>query len=182
MKRLEARLILVSAIISLFILVPETSGFGKNELRIPDEATAKSLDGKTVSLADHKGKLIFFILWKIDCVACRTEIPILNRLQKEYSGQNFTIIGLSLDRGIDPLVADVVKQSKITYPVWLGYGQPMTKYAEMYSNSPFIPMLLAIAPDGEVFGSLVGAFPTYDDAVFALKQAQSFVEEKKRAK
>ncbi|MBI4833047.1 MAG: hypothetical protein HY801_16130 [Candidatus Lindowbacteria bacterium] len=79
-------------------------------------------------------------------------------------------------------MAKVAKESNISYPVWLGYDQPLGKYAEMYADSPFIPALLAIAPDGEVFGSFVGAFETYEDAVQILKQARSVVEEKRRPK
>ena len=41
--------------------------------KIPDEATAITLDGKTVSITDHRGKLIFLTVWRTDCKACLFE-------------------------------------------------------------------------------------------------------------
>ena len=139
--------------------------------KIPSDATAKTLEGETVSLAEHKGKLIFLNLWKTDCVPCLLEIPILNRLQKEYGSDEFTVIGVSLDRGKDELVNHFVEKAKIKYPVWLVYDQPLLEYVEV----PFTPFLLVVGPEGEVLGYIPGKIPAYKDAVGIMNQARSLL-------
>lgn len=176
--RWNARFLAVCVIPLILLVLVGGHATAKDASRIPDEATAITLDGKTVSLADHKGKLVFLIIWRTDCMACLFEIPILNRIQKEYSSENFTVIGLSMDRGKDKYVVEVAKKAGIAYPVWLGYGQPISSYAD----TPVLPFLLAIGPDGGVLGYLAGAFPTYEHGVSAIKQARILIEEQKRTK
>lgn len=145
---------------------------------IPADATAKSLDGKTVSVSDYKGKLVFLSMWKTDCFPCLLEIPILNQLQKEYASDDFTVIGVSLDRGKDPLVHRIVEKAGITYPVWFAYGQPIAKYVD-FSVTPF---LIVIGPDGRVLGHFLGKIPTYRDAVGFVDQAREMIAEHKEQK
>lgn len=147
--------------------------YAAESFNIPDNASARTLDGGMASLSDHHGKLVFLNIWRTDCIACLIEIPLLNRLQKEYSSENFTVIGVAMDRDKDSAVKDLVQRVQISYPVWLGYGQPLGKYL----NVPVLPFLLAIGPDGKVIGHVVGAFRTYEEAVAAMKRAQSALGE-----
>ncbi|RJP70730.1 MAG: TlpA family protein disulfide reductase [Candidatus Abyssobacteria bacterium SURF_17] len=156
----------------------EMPSFADDSPRIPDDATARTLDGKTVSIADHRGKLVFLNIWKTDCIACLHEIPILNRVQKEYASANFTIVGLAMDKKKDERVAQVMKVGNIAYPVWLGDGQPIAKYADVWAY----PFLLAIGPNGELIGYIEGAFPTYEHAVDAIKRARELLEKKESSK
>ena len=121
---------------------------------------------------------MFLVVWRTDCLGCLVEIPILNRLQKEFASEDFTVIGLSMDRERDGYVGRFVRKHKIAYPVWLGYGQPLSEYVRTH----IIPTLFAIGPDGEVLGHAVGAIPSYDDAVGAIEQARRMIAERERAK
>jgi thiol-disulfide isomerase/thioredoxin len=143
--------------------------------KIPYEATAITLDGETVSLEVYKGKLVFLTVWRTDCKACMFEIPILNKLQKEYANQDFTIIGLSMDKDKDDLVRKVIEARDINYPIWLGYDQPLSEYTQ----TQYLPTLFAIGPEGEVLGYLIGAFQSYEHAVGALTQSRSLIEGKR---
>jgi cytochrome c biogenesis protein CcmG/thiol:disulfide interchange protein DsbE len=162
------------------LLISFFQGFSVAEsfAKIPSDATAKTLDGKSVSIADYKGKLIFLNVWKSDCPPCLMEIPILKRLQKEYSSDSFTVIGLSVDRGKDEFVSELVKRTEINFPVWLGYGQPLIKYLE----PPVTPFLLVLGPEGEVLGYIPGMLPSYQDAVKVMNQARDLVAEQARQK
>ncbi|WP_298512660.1 TlpA disulfide reductase family protein [uncultured Kordia sp.] len=44
----------------------------------------RNLAGKKVTAKDLKGKVTFINLWFVDCVPCRREMPILNKLQEKY--------------------------------------------------------------------------------------------------
>ena len=162
-------------ILVAFAAVTATRAAAQEALEIPDGATAKTLGGETVGLANHRGKLIFLVIWKTDCVACIFEIPMLNKLQEEYSSEDFTVVGLSMDRGKTRQVAQTIEKHKIVYPVWLGYEQPISKYTDV----PIVPVMLVIGPDGKVVGHFIGAFHSYEHAVAALKEARAIIEKNK---
>ena len=59
---------------------------------------AKALDGENLRLADLKGKVVVLNFWYIGCAPCRVEIPGLNKLVAEFSGQDVVFIGFALDK------------------------------------------------------------------------------------
>lgn len=165
-------------IVSTLILVSGAPpAYAVERPKIPYAATAKTLDGKIASLAAHKGKLVFLTVWRTDCRACIFEIPILNRIQQEYSAEDFTVIGLSMDRGKDDFVKKVVEMKEINYPIWLGYGQPLSRY----TYTQYLPTLFVIGPEGEVLGYMIGAFMSYEHAMAVIGHARNLVKEKKVA-
>jgi len=56
-------------------------------------------DGKRLTLADFKGKVILLNLWATWCAPCRKEMPHLDQLQKELGSDQFEVVALSVDRG-----------------------------------------------------------------------------------
>lgn len=59
--------------------------------------TLKTLDGKPVSLASFKGKYLLLDFWASWCGPCREENPNLKRVYNKFKGQNFAVLGVSLD-------------------------------------------------------------------------------------
>ena len=57
-----------------------------------------TLDGKPMSLADFRGRVVLVNFWATWCGPCVAEMPALDRLQAELGGQDFTVITLSEDR------------------------------------------------------------------------------------
>jgi len=55
-------------------------------------------DGRTLSMADFRGRLVLLNLWATWCVPCRREMPSLDRLQAAFDGTDFDVVALSLDR------------------------------------------------------------------------------------
>ncbi|GAB3855635.1 TlpA disulfide reductase family protein [Hymenobacter terrigena] len=58
----------------------------------------KTPDGKTVSLADYRGKYVLVDFWASWCGPCRAENPAVTKVYNEYKGRNFDILGISLDK------------------------------------------------------------------------------------
>jgi peroxiredoxin len=59
--------------------------------------TQKSIDGKTISLENFKGKYVLLDFWASWCVPCRKEHPSFLKIYETYQAKNFEIISVSID-------------------------------------------------------------------------------------
>lgn len=82
----------------------------------------KTLDGKKITLADQKGKVVLLNLWGTWCPPCRAEIPHFVDAVEKYGEKGFQIIGLTFERtpSLEQATSrtrDFAKQNKINYPL-----------------------------------------------------------------
>ena len=54
--------------------------------------------GRTLSLADSRGRPVVLNIWATWCVPCRKEMPTLNRLQAGFDKSVLLVLPLSIDR------------------------------------------------------------------------------------
>lgn len=108
------------------------------------------INGKQVSLADFKGKVVildFFASW---CPPCREEIPDFIKLQNTYSDQGFSMIGVSL------VTQDESKEFAgkvgINYPVIVDDGSVSKAYGPIRS----IPTTFIIGKDSKIAKIYIG--------------------------
>jgi thiol-disulfide isomerase/thioredoxin len=88
-------------------------------VRNPDAAPEfklDALDGKPLSLATARGKVVLLNFWATWCGPCRAEIPDLIALQQKYKDQ-LQIIGLTVDDDDESTIKQVVADEHINYPV-----------------------------------------------------------------
>ena len=108
--------------------------------------TLKSVDGKTVSLADYKGKAVLLNFWATWCGPCKLEMPWLIEMQKKYASQGFTVLGISEDDGSTKEVSDFMAKMGVDYPV-LMYDDQLNK---AYGGIDYLPTSYYIGRDGKV--------------------------------
>lgn len=117
--------------------------------------TMKDLDGKEVSLASFKGKVILLNFWATWCGPCKAEIPGFVELQEQYK-KDLVIVGYSVDDTADKARA-FAKEWKMNYPILLGEGREDVQdaYGPIYG----IPASFLISKDGKVCRRHMGIAP-----------------------
>ncbi len=80
-----------------------------------DTFAAKTIDGKELEFGDYKGKLLFIDFWATWCAPCRPELPYLKLVQDAYVGNEFGIVGISLDEKISAL-REMAEEIGLEYP------------------------------------------------------------------
>lgn len=148
-------------------LVPVVSHGGDDEMQEDGAAcmadakpanlnfTMKDLDGKDVSLASFKGKVILLNFWATWCGPCKAEIPGFVELQEQYK-KDLVIVGYSVDDTAEKARA-FAKEWKMNYPILLGEGREEVQdaYGPIYG----IPASFLISKDGKVCRRHMGIAP-----------------------
>jgi len=86
------------------------------------------LDGKTIHLSDYAGKAVFVNFWATWCPPCRAELPDLVAIQNAYGGEQFTIIGISLDQTGSAGVKNFAQNNRLNYPIVMGNMDVVADY------------------------------------------------------
>ena len=94
---------------------PVTLRFFRNPVSLPAFA-ARDLDGREVSTAAWRGKVLIINFWATWCGPCRAEIPDLVALQKKY-GDRLQVIGISEDESSPEVVKRFAADHHVNYPV-----------------------------------------------------------------
>lgn len=111
-------------------------------------------DGRPMTLADFRGRVVLLNLWATWCVPCRKEMPTLDRLQAKLGGPDFQVITLSIDRGGLPVVKQFYKELGLKS---LGIYVDQSGKAASTLGAVGIPTTLLIDRQGREIGRKVGA-------------------------
>jgi len=84
----------------------------------PDVQFTK-LDGSALRLKDLRGQVVVLNFWATWCIPCRSEIPSLSAMQKDFEGRGLRVIGVSYDDTAD-LVQRFQKDIPQSYQIVLG--------------------------------------------------------------
>ena len=84
----------------------------------PDVQFTK-LDGSPMRLHDLRGRVVMLNFWATWCIPCRSEIPSLSAMQKDFESRGLSVIGVSYDDTAD-LVQQFQKDIPQSYQIVLG--------------------------------------------------------------
>jgi thiol-disulfide isomerase/thioredoxin len=110
-------------------------------------------DGKALTLADFRGKVVQLNIWATWCVPCRREMPTLDRLQAKLGGPDFQVLPLSIDRNGFEAITRFYAEVEVKH---LGMYLDSSTEAAATLGAVGLPTTLLIDRDGREVGRLVG--------------------------
>ena len=135
---------------AFFLIAALAAGFAPLAALVPNQPapafSLKSLDGKTLALADLKGKIVVVNFWATWCPPCREEIPDFVEFYNENRAKGLEIVGVSVDEMTAQQIRPFVDKNKITYPV----AMVTNKILKDYGPIPAIPTTFVIDKKGVV--------------------------------
>lgn len=119
------------------------------------DAELRAVNGAPIKLGDYSGKVLIVNLWATWCGPCRSEIPELVKLYREFRPQGVEIVGLSTEN--PEASAEGVKQFVTDYDMNYRVGWATADVAlTLMNNRNAIPQSFVISRDGRVLTRFVG--------------------------
>lgn len=92
------------------------TGYSRNT-KSPD-FNGRTEDSQTLSLASLRGKVVLLNFWATWCKECRAEMPMFERLHREFKIRGLNVIGINAREG-PVAVRGYAKELGLTFPLVL---------------------------------------------------------------
>ena len=70
------------------------------------------------TLADYEGDVVLLNVWATWCLPCRTEMPSMERLHREFAGKGLHVVAVSIDKpGFEAEIRAFVQEYGLTFDV-----------------------------------------------------------------
>ena len=131
---------------------------------LPDFSSAVDLDGKPISLADYRGKVVLLDFWAVWCGPCIGEIPRIKAVYEKYHNKGFEVIGVSFDEDA-AVLREFIKEKEVPWRQILdgeGFGGTFAKrYGIRGIPAPFLidreGQVISVKARGSLLDELVAA-------------------------
>lgn len=121
--------------------------------RMAPEFTLKDMEGKPVSLAQFRGKIVVLNFWATWCPPCREEYPTLERLNEVFEGKDFVLLAVNVNTdGVQNLKAFLAKH----FTTFSILPDPDGVVQNLYGVDKF-PETFIIGKNGKVVEHVIGA-------------------------
>ncbi|WP_020166752.1 MULTISPECIES: TlpA disulfide reductase family protein [Methylotenera] len=107
------KLIIPAAILALLIVL----GLSLSNKTQAPTITFTTIDGKKISMADLKGKVVLVNFWATDCPGCIKEMPDLIKTYNDYKTKGFEVISVAMPYDPPAQVLNYTRQKALPFPV-----------------------------------------------------------------
>jgi thiol-disulfide isomerase/thioredoxin len=124
-----------------------------------------TLEKKSFSLAQLKGKVVLVMFWSTDCAVCRDKMPELRENVQGWTDKPFEMVLVSVDRSmrdVDSYNAIINKSVPLKQrftQLWTGDASYKDNLNSATLSRSQLPMALLIGKDGKVVERFTGRIP-----------------------
>ena len=152
--------LLAAPLLLLLLLFPACTPSKPRKPEVKSDATRKAApefslkdaNGRTVTLADYKGKVVLLNFWATWCGPCKIEIPWFIDFEQKYKDRGFAVLGIAMDEEGWDVVKPYVERSKVNYRVLMGTDS----VAQLYGGVDALPTTFIVDPSGKIAATHVG--------------------------
>jgi len=117
----------------------------------PPSFGGSTADGRPVSLAALRGRVVLVNFWASWCLECRPEMPVLERLHRELGPRGLAVVGVNA-RESRRAVSQYADELGLTFPLVM---DPDGKIGVLYGVAA-LPATFLVARDGRAVGFAIG--------------------------
>ncbi len=138
--------VILALLVSLAILI-------HNRNNAPD-LTFTTIEGKKISMADLKGKVVIVNFWATDCLACVTEMPALVNTYQQYQKKGLEIIAVAMPYDPPAQVLNYATHKKLPFPVM---HDGLAEITQKFGNVDLTPTTFVFDKQGKQLQRTIGA-------------------------
>ncbi len=138
---------LIASVALAVVLVFAAIWFMPAGLRQAPPLVGQTLDGRTLTLEQFRGKPVLVTFWATTCPSCIEEMPHLIELYQELHPKGLEIIGVAMSYDPPEQVRAMAQQWQIPYPIVLDSKEHI---AQGFDNVQLTPTTVLISPGGRI--------------------------------
>lgn len=128
-----------------------TATVAEGERTPAPDLSGKTIIGKTLDLADFKGKVVVLNVWGSWCNPCRAEAKYFAKVSKAYAGKGVQFVGINTRDTSTGAALAFEKDWDITYPsLYDPTGKLLLRFDKGTLNPQAIPSTLVLDRDGKI--------------------------------
>ncbi len=141
---MKNRVLFLSSLLVVSLMLFVVSSYAS--VSMPHFSLTNVVDGKKVDSSSFHGKALLITFFATWCPPCRQEVHELKKLQKNFSESDFSVIGISVERGNNEKIAAFVESKDINYPVLIANYQIGQDFGGVFG----IPTAFLVNKEGNV--------------------------------
>jgi thiol-disulfide isomerase/thioredoxin len=124
--------------------------------KAPGEVAGRSIDGESLSLADHAGEVVVVNVWGSWCAPCRSEAPMLAEAADDLADDGVAFLGIDSRDPSESAARAFVRRFDIPYPsIYDPQGSTLLAFRGTLTPNA-IPSTVIIDREGRVAASVLG--------------------------
>lgn len=140
-------------IVAAVLVIAGALAYALSEKPAAPASTFTTLEGKSITLNDLRGKIVLVNFWATSCPGCVKEMPSLVETYNQYRSKGFEIIAVAMSYDPPNYVANFAQTRQLPFPVALDVDGA---HARAFGDVQVTPTSFLIDKDGRILEQTLG--------------------------